>query len=160
MIYQYLSSNVPWRFPFGLYNTNFTDNLFIFIYFIYLYSLPFKIKGLWLTSIGEEVIVHNTDISLLTTLISPGDTHNSFWRTPEPLFLTRQHHRSKQSIVFHNKLDIAKTKEQFDLSLIPLICSSSILTIPDAFAWDSKGISSANKKTQKNKDFQCILLCQ
>ena len=41
---------------------------------------------------------------------SPGDTH--FWRKPEPLFSTRQRHRSKQSIVFHNIPDIAKTKER------------------------------------------------
>ena len=35
-----------------------------------------------------------------------------FWRTPEPLFSTRQGHRSKQSIVFHNTPDIAKRKER------------------------------------------------
>ena len=38
--------------------------------------------------------------------------YTNFWRTPEPLFSTRQHHRSKQSIVFHNIPDIAKTKER------------------------------------------------
>ena len=47
----------------------------------------------------------------------------------------------------------SRNKETVDLSLIPLICSFSILTILDAFAMNSKGISSANKKTQ-NKDFQ------
>ena len=46
------------------------------------------------------------------------------------------------------------------LSLIPLICSFSILTVLDAFAMNSKGISSVNKKKPQNKDFQFILLRQ
>ena len=39
------------------------------------------------------------------------------------------------------------------MSLIPLICSFSIFTILDAFAMNSKGISSANKKKPKTKIF-------
>ena len=58
----------------------------------------------------------------------------------------------RASVIFQNKVlyfityRYSKKKGTVDLSLIPLICSFSILTIIDAFAMNSKGISSANKK--------------
>ena len=60
---------------------------------------------------GIDQSQHAKSVShIIITIISPRDTH--FWRTPEPLFSTRQRHRSKQSIVFHNIPDIAKRKER------------------------------------------------
>ena len=44
-----------------------------------------------------------------------------------------------------------------DLSLIPLICSFSILTILDAFAMNSKGTSSANKNNPLKQRFSVHL---
>ena len=51
----------------------------------------------------------------------------------------------------------SKNKGTVDLSLIPLICSLSILTILDAFAMNSKGISSANKKKTLKQRFSVHL---
>ena len=59
--------------------------------------------------------------------------------------------KTKYCISQHN--GYSKNKETVDLSLIPLICSFSILTVLDAFAMNSKGISSANKKKTQTKIF-------
>ena len=78
-----------------------------------------------------------------------------------PISGGRQSHRFRRaSVIVQNKVlyFITYRKKQkkgtVDLSLIPLICSFSILTILDVFAMDSKGISLANKKTpSKTKIF-------